>query len=197
VRRFLSNFVCFYNKQTIVYFSNSFKPRLIGMVATGRASHVKSRDHCVSVRLQCSTPVILFTGMSSVFLENLWKSRAVDCYGAISAGPSRQIDIKQVCCSWFSLVKVEIFCWRVCCCSANRPVQSVWFPSSADGIICSFHDYRRSGGQRRQDADESSEDENWPTKTEEGREVEADGGWRVSTDHVSVFCHNQSCWLPV
>ena len=72
--------------------------------------------------------------------------------------------------------------------AANGQGQSVWFPSSTDGIICTFHDDRRPGGQGWQDADQSSEDEDRPAKVEEGREVEAHGGGRVSSDRLLSLC---------
>ena len=80
-----------------------------------------------------------------------------------------------------------MFFLRLCCCLANRSFQPVRLPPQADRAVCSFHDDRRSVvGQGRQDADQPSEDEDRPTKAEEGREVKTHGGRRVSSDSVAV-----------
>ena len=38
--------------------------RIIGTVAIGRVSSIKSLDHCLSARLQCDVPVILGAGVA-------------------------------------------------------------------------------------------------------------------------------------
>lgn len=76
--------------------------------------------------------------------------------------------------------------------TGERPIEPLRLPHASDGAVRALHDLGRPHAEDRQGAHESAEDEDGTAASEEGREVKAVRGRRVS---LGIFAMRFCCAL--